>query len=633
MPHPPLHKGAYGVNYRTQIGLHMLGPSRDSLLAAGDPAWDVFVGPLPFLVAPDESRPYVRESAPYRRDRFDSARDPGENSLDSGLWIRSQTSWHLGAGQRYAEPLETDPDVARFRFHESGGVDPWTPGRISLLPDVENLWTGGTVATCLGIDSDTVIAAGAASLRKVNSDGSYIELAALALNRITVSKDYWYGVRTNRLEWGLLAGGGQSGLALTGAGALNVALDRLWVGAGGDLYEVPITGTPALGQPYHSFSDGNIVDIDSGAGGVYVMVQGATSRIYVVTAQDDGTLLPPREVATLPRGEDGRLLYGYLGSYLAVSTTRGIRIADCSTQGSLPIGPLVIEQEGGAYDAVGLANFLYVTAGTEGIQPDPESGDTVPGLYRIDLSAPLRSGDGVATLYAYATDLAAPTTGVCTAVTAAGTGVWFTAGGVLWRQDDTTRVTKGWVSSGEVSYSTAERKAWSSMTLEVTGAGSVVVDASQAGGNFDAVTQTAVAVPVTTEVDVDTRVHVASGWLEHRVTLNGDGTPDGSPMLQSVGLRAMPSPRRTRYIRLPLLCLDHQADRHNSPVGYDGFAWDRIADLEAMEVRGELITLTDLRTGETVRTQIEQVQFNGYHAPSKIDSNAGGIINLTLLVV
>ena len=40
------------------------------------------------------------------------------------------------------------------------------------------------------------------------------------------------------------------------------------------------------------------------------------------------------------------------------------------------------------------------------------------------------------------------------------------------------------------------------------------------------------------------------------------------------------APKRTRYIRFPLQCTDKQLDRNNNPVGYDGFGYDRLKDLE-----------------------------------------------------
>ena len=53
-------------------------------------------------------------------------RRPGEQSLD-GFWLRSQVSFHKGAGIKYYEP--GSEKETQYRFDDSEGVDVWTPGR------------------------------------------------------------------------------------------------------------------------------------------------------------------------------------------------------------------------------------------------------------------------------------------------------------------------------------------------------------------------------------------------------------------------------------------------------------------------------------------------------------------------
>ncbi len=54
-----------------------------------DIAYDVAVGGIPFIYAISDARPYVRQTAPYRKDQFDNGVEPGEQSL-TGWWIRSK---------------------------------------------------------------------------------------------------------------------------------------------------------------------------------------------------------------------------------------------------------------------------------------------------------------------------------------------------------------------------------------------------------------------------------------------------------------------------------------------------------------------------------------------------------------
>jgi hypothetical protein len=61
------------------------------------------IGGLPFLSAATPDNPIVRESAPIRKQQFDASTTPGEQSLQ-GWWLRSQLSFHWGAGEIFADP-------------------------------------------------------------------------------------------------------------------------------------------------------------------------------------------------------------------------------------------------------------------------------------------------------------------------------------------------------------------------------------------------------------------------------------------------------------------------------------------------------------------------------------------------
>ena len=56
--------------------------------------YDVAIGGLPFIYAINDNRPYIRQTAPFRKEQFDNQTEPGEQSL-TGWWIRSQSSFLL----------------------------------------------------------------------------------------------------------------------------------------------------------------------------------------------------------------------------------------------------------------------------------------------------------------------------------------------------------------------------------------------------------------------------------------------------------------------------------------------------------------------------------------------------------
>jgi hypothetical protein len=96
-----------------------------------DIAYDVALGGMPFIYAISDQRPYVRQTAPYRKEQFDNQTEPGEQSL-TGWWIRSQSSFHDGTGITFYDPALI-PGEGTFQFKDSKGVDVWTEGEVTLL--------------------------------------------------------------------------------------------------------------------------------------------------------------------------------------------------------------------------------------------------------------------------------------------------------------------------------------------------------------------------------------------------------------------------------------------------------------------------------------------------------------------
>ncbi len=111
-----------------------------------DVAYDVAVGGLPFIYAINDARPYIRQTAPFKKDQFDNGAEPGEQSL-TGWWIRSQMSFHSGDGINFYDPATTDEN-GHYRFADSKGVNVWTKGQVTLLKDVseEHITTGAIAA-------------------------------------------------------------------------------------------------------------------------------------------------------------------------------------------------------------------------------------------------------------------------------------------------------------------------------------------------------------------------------------------------------------------------------------------------------------------------------------------------------
>ena len=82
--------------------------------------YDCAIAGIPFFLAVNKDHPYSRETAQYRKQQIDQQKEPGEQTL-TGWWLRSQSSFHYGAGIRYEEPVEGE--TVSYRFNKSAGVD------------------------------------------------------------------------------------------------------------------------------------------------------------------------------------------------------------------------------------------------------------------------------------------------------------------------------------------------------------------------------------------------------------------------------------------------------------------------------------------------------------------------------
>jgi hypothetical protein len=105
--------------------------------------YDIAVAGFPFFIGPNKDYPYKRETAQYRKQQIDQQKEVGEQTL-TGWWLRSQSSFHHGAGIRYEEPIEGE--TVGTRFNKSAGVEVFNLGKVTLLPNVTKLSTSVSTA-------------------------------------------------------------------------------------------------------------------------------------------------------------------------------------------------------------------------------------------------------------------------------------------------------------------------------------------------------------------------------------------------------------------------------------------------------------------------------------------------------
>lgn len=397
-------------------------------------AYDVAVGGLPFLLDIKEQLPYERATAPFRKQQFDSQRDPGEQSL-TGWWLRSQSSFHTGEGIQFYDPLANPYSTTiasnSYRIRNAYGVDIWTPGQIKLLRAVSqgHIVTGALRSnkranqslrsiqwTTSGVTYDGVLFHDEYDIDRIYADGTidhWVDQAAGQDKVYTVADDgttaYWV---TNDSVSGKLqiqqkalnassAAASTTMLSATSIAVVNASIEyvkqRLVACINNSVYEIPTSAT-TLPTAVYTHPNTNYVfsSIAETGSAIYVAgFAGIKSSILKFTLSTSGvmpTLSSGWVAAELPAGEIVHKIFGYLG-YLIIGTSNGIRVASTNTDGSLTYGPLIVETVHPCYDFAARGTFVWCATGVTTLE-------TEPGVIRINLAEeiePLR--------FAYAKDL------------------------------------------------------------------------------------------------------------------------------------------------------------------------------------------------------------------------------------
>lgn len=335
------------------------------------PASSFFTGGAATNLVPDvfpvaiNGRPYLLDQRSGQfargfearvRDSVDQSTAPGEAAINpQGLWRRGEVSWHLGAGQKYADTAEAQD----YRFFASKGINPWSKGQLTLLNTTKlslsttntNLKVVGTASRVYVLDGGdlkyttdpyasspswtTASGLPAATPIDMTTDGTdvYITYPGLTnsygLWKYTTSSDtaavVSYGHEFGNVDFvkgyfittGSVSGGNSNDLYFSPSG--NVSADD---------YEHPVS---------------SFVWIGSAAGQSAIFVAGYTGdfgAIYKITIKADGTLDTPIVALELPHGEYPTDIHGYLGAII-LGTNKGVRYATVDSNSNLVAGSLI----------------------------------------------------------------------------------------------------------------------------------------------------------------------------------------------------------------------------------------------------------------------------------------------------
>ena len=629
----------------TTLGYNYTGSST-SFSVPSSMRWDCSLGGLPFLFGFNKENPFRRETADFRRDRVDTQVNPGEQSLDSGKWLKSQASWHYGEGLLTAEPYEIDSSEAQFRYKEGGGVDPWIPGKLSLLKDTVSAASGtGGGQHVLGVGSGKALWAHGIYLKYVLNgavSSTVAHGASATISSLTTDGSNYFVSDTNGIRKGSLPAGAGSALWTISTQPNNVirwVKDRLMAGIGPSLYELVGAG-PTLPAALFTHPDANWTwtDIAEGPTAIYAAgysnSESAIYKIAVTATTSTITLSQPVVIVDMPRGEKVNHLYSYVGTFLIVGGDKGCRVASINTDGSLTLGPLLFTQPN--HDAVALGSYVYCTV----TQVNTGDRGTRAGLIRIDLST---SSNANPLSFAWASDVAVPsavTGGKAKSVTyVPDYGLMFTADGTsadgLFTLS-TNNVAFGWVETGRIRMGTIEGKAWRDLRIQSSdeSTGSMTAYASTSD---DGAPSTWTQIVTLAGGSTDTRGSLTTAastpqssiYLAFKLT----NTTTDAPVMTGYQVSAIPAPDRTELVEVPVMMYDFEVDRQGNRYGRDGGAYLRYKTLKEMENAASTISFRDFTTGETAEAYVERVSFVRSTPPTRQKDSNGGICKITLRLV
>ncbi len=421
----------------------------------------------------------------------------------------------------------------------------------------------------------------------------------------------------------------QPGITVTNA-VMEYTKERIVMAVNDKVYEFATSATVLPTAVYqHKDPDHIFTSITSSGAAIYVAgYSGIQSNIYKFTLETTGampTLTQAITAAELPVGERTFKISYYLG-YMCIGTNQGVRIAQVSDQdGSIAYGPLLFESTQPVYDFAFRDKFIWCATGVDG----------QVGVTRINLGQELAQ-----LIFAYAWDLYDPddTLGHYTTACAfmgdtnrlafcnAGNG----SDGAVYVESETELIPSGELRTGYIRYNTLEGKIFKILTPRInTSHGAFGMESITAeGGAFNIGTfSQGQTVP---DVNISYPVG-AQEYLGFRFTMYRDSTDaTPGPLFTGYQIKALPAIPRQRLIQYPVMCYYHEMDKFNNEVGYEGSAYARMSQLEAVENVGDTIRIEDFRTGEDYIGLIEEMDFINRTPTDKRFSGYGGLLLVTI---
>jgi len=634
---------AYGSDVTEGIPYVLSNPAGATNYSATGVGYDMAIAGLPFFIAASDDSPYRRVTAKYRKEQYDQTREAGEQSL-TGWWFRSQSTFHLGAGIKYFEPAQDES--LRFQYTESKGVEVFTKGQVTLLNDTASFYSGAAPAQLIGVNDgtdDCIVVTDGTAIKKITSAAvstTFTQAGTPAtIFSITTNGKQYFFINGTHVHRGNLAGSTSDTEIYNASGTTRATIrfvkQRLIAAIGSAIYELDANNASgALPTALFTHPNSSWVwsSISEGPSAIYISgydPNGTSSSVFkivldVTTSNSLGfpTLETPTAIIDLPEGERINDFDVYLGTYAVLATNKGFRVGVSDASGNIQYGPLLFDQA--SCNSIAFRDrFAYIATTIDG----------EAGLVKVDLSTTVIANSLV---FPWAWDL------VASGVAAASNQVAFfgntdraafSSGNVIYAESTTNKVTSGYLQTGFIRYNTLENKLFKLLNPRIdTTNGAITIksiDYADTEYNIGGFAQGA----ATSELGVP-YPNSAQEYLAFKFTMSRSSTDaTKGPLFTGYQLKSLPAVPRQRIIQYPLFCYDHESDNLGVEVGYEGSAYDRLSQLEAIENVGDTIRVEDFRTGESYIGLIEELDFINRTPSDRRFSGYGGLLIATIRLI
>ena len=636
---------AYGDDITEGLPYVLSNPSGITTYTPTGPAYEIAIGALPFFLANSDEMPYRRVTAQYRKQQIDQTREAGEQTL-TGWWVRSQSSFHLGAGIKYFEPQQEES--LRFQYTESKGLDVWTRGQATLLNDTASFYAG-TVgpAQLIGVNDgtdDCILVTDGTALKKITTGGSPTTITqagtASTIYSITTDGSNYYFINGTKVHKGSVgatpADAEIYAAASTTRATIRFVKQRLILAKGNVLYELNANATASAALPTALYTHPNTnwvwSSIAEGPQAIYVSgydPNGTSSSVFKITLDAAvpnslgfPTLNTPTVIIDMPQGERINDFDVYLGVYAVLATNLGFRVGISDANGDIQYGPLLFSDA--PCNSIAFRDrFAYIATLIDG----------TAGLLRVDLSVTVIAGS---LFFPWAWDLVASgTTTTASQVAFFGNSdrAAFTNGNNTWAESTTSLVATGYLRTGYIRYNTLETKIFKLLQARVdTTNGGITIESIDYNDTFVLIGTFAQGESVS-EVNVS-YPNSAQEYLGFEFTLTRSATDVlKGPLFTGYQLKSLPAVPRQRLIQYPLFCYDHESDKFGNEVGYEGSSYFRMSQLESIENVGDTVRVQDFRTNESYLGLIEELDFINKTPEDKRFSGFGGTLLVTIRTI